>query len=171
MNSSVETRYPFLDEAVFGFLAKLDPRWKLRGLRDKYLLRHVVAGAGCRMRSPVAARRCSGRRSTASTWIRRRRSWSSCSARSRCGKTGYFDPEAVTHWRQGVSHSARRAVRSALSVEMGLVGVLATQLVASHVHRRQPGGSAVVAVAASRVRRVTAAHVRPSTQTETENGH
>ena len=39
MHSSVETRYPFLDEDVFAFLAQLHPRWKLRGLRDKYLLR------------------------------------------------------------------------------------------------------------------------------------
>src|SRR5439155_7751538 len=43
MNSSVETRYPFLDEDVFALLAKLHPRWKLRGLRDKYLLR-LLAG-------------------------------------------------------------------------------------------------------------------------------
>src|SRR5262249_47428820 len=39
MNSSVETRYPFLDEDVFAFLARLHPRWKLRGFRDKYVLR------------------------------------------------------------------------------------------------------------------------------------
>ena len=39
MHSSVETRYPFLDEDVLRFLAALHPRWKLRGLRDKYVLR------------------------------------------------------------------------------------------------------------------------------------
>ncbi len=39
MNSSVETRYPFLDEEVFSYLAGLHPRWKMRGLRDKYILR------------------------------------------------------------------------------------------------------------------------------------
>ena len=39
MHSSVEVRYPFLDEDVFAFLAKLHPRWKLRGFRDKHLLR------------------------------------------------------------------------------------------------------------------------------------
>src|SRR5262249_46161887 len=39
MNSSVETRYPFLDEDVFAHLARLHPKWKLRGLRDKYALR------------------------------------------------------------------------------------------------------------------------------------
>ena len=39
MNSSVETRYPFLDEEVFSFLARIHPRWKLHGLREKYILR------------------------------------------------------------------------------------------------------------------------------------
>ena len=39
MHSSVETRYPFLDEAVVGYLARLHPRWKLHGLTDKYVLR------------------------------------------------------------------------------------------------------------------------------------
>src|SRR5262249_61637800 len=42
-------------------------------------------------------------------------------------KTGYFDPAAVRHWRQAYrtlrAHSPQRA-----SVEMGLVGVIATQL-------------------------------------------
>jgi asparagine synthase (glutamine-hydrolysing) len=39
MRSSVETRYPFLDEKVFDYLAPIHPKWKLRGLREKYLLR------------------------------------------------------------------------------------------------------------------------------------
>src|SRR5258705_13379707 len=39
MHSSVEVRYPFLDEEVFDFLASLHPDWKLRGFRDKHLLR------------------------------------------------------------------------------------------------------------------------------------
>src|SRR4029078_1096874 len=42
MNAWVETRYPFLDEEVFSFLAKLHPRWKLRGLQEKYLLRRLA---------------------------------------------------------------------------------------------------------------------------------
>ena len=42
MNSSVETRYPFLDEDVFAFLAQLHPVWKMRGLRDKLILRYLA---------------------------------------------------------------------------------------------------------------------------------
>src|SRR5688572_12686654 len=42
MRSSVETRYPFLDENVFAFLARVPARLKLNGFRDKYLLRRVA---------------------------------------------------------------------------------------------------------------------------------
>src|SRR4029079_2170880 len=42
MNSSVETRYPFLDEEVFDFLARLHPLWKMRGLQDKLILRYLA---------------------------------------------------------------------------------------------------------------------------------
>src|SRR5213076_223682 len=42
MNSSVEMRYPFLDEEVFDFLAPLAPKWKLNGFREKEILRHVA---------------------------------------------------------------------------------------------------------------------------------
>ena len=37
MHSSVEVRYPFLDEELSAFLGRLDPKWKLRGLRTRRL--------------------------------------------------------------------------------------------------------------------------------------
>ena len=43
MASSVETRYPFLDEDVIALCAGLAPHWKLRGiLRDKVVLRRMA---------------------------------------------------------------------------------------------------------------------------------
>lgn len=43
MANSVEARYPFLDEDVVAFAARIHPRWKLHGLRqDKYLLRRAA---------------------------------------------------------------------------------------------------------------------------------
>ena len=44
MHSSVEVRYPFLDEGVFDFCAGLNPTWKLHGFRDKHLLRLLAHG-------------------------------------------------------------------------------------------------------------------------------
>ena len=38
-NASTEGRYPFLDEAVVAFCARLDPRLKVRRLTDKRVLR------------------------------------------------------------------------------------------------------------------------------------
>ena len=43
MNSSVETRYPLLDEDVISFCASIAPEYKLHGLTDKWLLRQVAA--------------------------------------------------------------------------------------------------------------------------------
>ncbi len=44
MSHSVETRYPFLDEEVIDFCARLHPKWKLRGLtRDKHVLREFAS--------------------------------------------------------------------------------------------------------------------------------
>ena len=44
MNSSVEARYPLLDDDVIAFCASIAPEYKLRGRTDKWLLRQV-AGA------------------------------------------------------------------------------------------------------------------------------
>jgi asparagine synthase (glutamine-hydrolysing) len=41
-NASLEGRYPFLDEQVVDFCASLDPRLKLRGVTEKWLLRRLV---------------------------------------------------------------------------------------------------------------------------------
>lgn len=44
MASSVETRYPFLDEDVVALVARVHPRWKLsRSFKDKILLRQAAA--------------------------------------------------------------------------------------------------------------------------------
>lgn len=42
MANSVEARYPFLDEDVIAFTSRLHPRWKLKRVRDKYLLRRAA---------------------------------------------------------------------------------------------------------------------------------
>jgi asparagine synthase (glutamine-hydrolysing) len=126
MNSSVETRYPFLDEEVFDFLAKVPPRWKLRGLRDKALLR-VVAERWL-PRSIARRRKAMFRAPFDSFQLEQGPEYvgellSSESLR----RTGYFQPEAVEYWRKSFRHLRRWSPRR-LSVEMGLVGVLATQL-------------------------------------------
>ena len=124
MNSSVETRYPFLDEEVFGFLAKLHPNWKMRGLRDKLILRHladrwVPKSIAWRRKAMFRAPLDGFHTTTMPTFVDQLLSPESLK------KTGYFDVAAIGHWR-----NAFRAMRGnqRTMVEMGLVGVVATQL-------------------------------------------
>jgi asparagine synthase (glutamine-hydrolysing) len=126
MHSSVETRYPFLDEDVFAFCARLHPGWKLHGLREKYLLRLLAE----RWLPPrIAWRRKAmfrapfdGFHSDYSS-----RLVDQLLSEESLRKTGYFDPAAVKHWREAFP-SMRKGSNQRVSVEMGLVGVVATQL-------------------------------------------
>jgi len=43
MANSIEGRFPFLDHRVIEFANRLPPRWKIRGLTEKYLLRRALA--------------------------------------------------------------------------------------------------------------------------------
>jgi len=126
MNSSVETRYPFLDEDVFAFLARLHPGWKMRGLRDKLILRHLAerrlprATAWRRkaiFRAPLDGFHGAGVPAFADQLL----------SRESLAKTGYFDADAVTHWRDAF-RTLRAGSLQRIMVEMGLVGVVATQL-------------------------------------------
>jgi asparagine synthase (glutamine-hydrolysing) len=124
MNSSVETRYPFLDEEVFAFLAKLHPNWKMRGLRDKLILRHladrwVPKSIAWRRKAMFRAPLDGFHTTTLPTFVDQLLSPESLR------KTGYFDANAVRHWR-GAFKTMRGNQRT--MVEMGLVGVVATQL-------------------------------------------
>lgn len=126
MHSSVEVRYPFLDEAVFDFLAKLDPSWKLRGFRDKHLLRllaerwlppSVYKRKKVIFRAPLD----SFHMDPEPTYVGQLVSEESLK------KTGYFDPATVHHWRKAF-REMRPGSFPRLSVEMGLAAVVATQL-------------------------------------------
>ncbi|HTU20561.1 MAG TPA: asparagine synthase (glutamine-hydrolyzing) [Gemmataceae bacterium] len=126
MNSSVETRYPFLDEEVFNFLAKVPPRWKLRGLRDKALLRVVAKrwlphSIARRRKAMFRAPFDSFQLEQGPEYVGQLLSVESLR------RTGYFQPEAVEHWRKSY-HRLRSGTPRRLVIEMGLVGVLATQL-------------------------------------------
>jgi len=125
MHSSVETRYPFLDEEVFDFLAKLHPDWKMRGLRDKLILRyladrHVPRSIAWRRKAMFRAPLDGFHTTRLPTFV------DDLLSPASLGKTGYFDVESVRHWRD-----AFRTIRGGnqrTMIEMGLVGVVATQL-------------------------------------------
>jgi asparagine synthase (glutamine-hydrolysing) len=126
MNSSVEVRYPFLDEEVFNFLAKLDPRWKLHGFRDKHLLRLLAE----RWVPPSVYRRRKVifRAPLDSFYMEPEPPFvSQLVSEESLRRTGYFDVAQVHHWRRAF-RQLRPGSLERLSVEMGLVAVVATQL-------------------------------------------
>jgi asparagine synthase (glutamine-hydrolysing) len=128
MHSSVEGRYPFLDEELVDFTAKLHPRWKLRSLRkDKYIERAVaakwlpndIAWRKKKMfRAPFDSFATSGGDPT-TAWIDELVSPDSIA------KTGMFVHEAVSKQRQQLATMNGMARDG---VGMGLTAVVATQL-------------------------------------------
>jgi asparagine synthase (glutamine-hydrolysing) len=126
MHSSVETRYPFLDEDVFAFLAPLHPRWKLHGLRDKFLLR--LAAERWLPRSIAWRPKGIFRAPFESLFSLRPPAFvGQLLSEASLRRTGYFDVAAVRHWRQAVGGPAvPPGLRTFL--RMALAGVVATQL-------------------------------------------
>ncbi|MSR79776.1 MAG: asparagine synthase (glutamine-hydrolyzing) [Gemmataceae bacterium] len=127
MHSSVETRYPFLDEEVFEFLASVHPDHKFKGLGEKHILRLVA--------EKYLPKECAWRRKAmfrapfdsfeineqSEPYINQLLSDESVE------RAGYFQPNAIRYWRDRAKAYRQNApIRTTL--EMGLVGVLATQL-------------------------------------------
>jgi asparagine synthase (glutamine-hydrolysing) len=127
MHSSVETRYPFLDEEVFAYLARLHPRWKLRGLRDKYLLRLVAQRW---LPRTIAWRRKAMFRAPFDSFHGAEAEVAFVGqlvSEEALRRTGYFEVAAVRHWWQAF-RQLRPGSLLRTTIEMGLVGVVATQL-------------------------------------------
>jgi asparagine synthase (glutamine-hydrolysing) len=126
MHSAVEVRYPFLDEEVFAFTARLHPQWKLRGLRDKHLLR--LLGERWLPPSVVNRRKVIFRAPLDSFHVENEPAFvRDLLSDESLRRTGYFDAAAVQKWRRDFRR-LRRGSLPRLSVEMGLVAVVATQL-------------------------------------------
>lgn len=127
MHSSVEVRYPFLDEDVFDFTAKLDPqRWKLRGFRDKHLLRllaerwvppSVARRHKVIFRAPLDSFHLDPEPPVVGQLL----------SEASLNRTGYFDAGEVRRWRTEF-RQMRAGSLPRLSVELGLAAVVATQL-------------------------------------------
>jgi asparagine synthase (glutamine-hydrolysing) len=127
MNSSVETRYPFLDNKVMEYCRTLHPSFKLRGLRrDKHLLRLF---ASTMLPSAIADRpKAMFRAPFASTFFADPAAYvSQLLSRESLQATGIFDVNAVTRCRDEYSKLRWMGGRR-LSMEMGLTAVMATQL-------------------------------------------
>jgi asparagine synthase (glutamine-hydrolysing) len=128
MSQSVETRYPFLDEEVTAYMAKLHPRWKLRGLlKDKFVERKVAERW---LPKEVAWRRKKMFRAPMDSWVGggdRDRWIGQVLSPESLRKTGYFDAAAVEAAKVKLARMRKRAP-ARVGLEMGLTAVTATQL-------------------------------------------
>jgi asparagine synthase (glutamine-hydrolysing) len=126
MNSSVEARYPFLDDDVISYINRLHPRWKMRGLQEKYILRRL----GERYLPYDVAWRKKGmfRAPLDSFFAKNMPAYiDQLVSPESLRKTGYFDVDAVTLWAERMRNGQVPFYRRS-AVEIGLVGVVATQL-------------------------------------------
>ncbi len=127
MNSSVETRYPLLDEDVIAFCAAIAPEYKLHRLTDKWLLRQVAART---LPAKIANRRKTMFQASRADaflapdrpkWVDQLLSPESLQA------TGWFDPGRVAAERAAQVRFPRITPRRII-MDLSLTCVIATQL-------------------------------------------
>lgn len=127
MANSVETRYPLLDEDVVQYCANIHPRWKLKGLnRDKHLLRTWAAE---HLPKAIANRpKAMFRAPFANTFFVNPPPFvDQLLSEESLRKTGYFNSAQVQQYRS-MYNTYRFSIGKRQVVEMGLTGVMATQL-------------------------------------------
>ena len=126
MHSSVEMRYPFLDEEVIRFCASISPMYKLHGMTDKWLLRQVAAK---NLPNSIANRpKTMFRAKLSNIFIEKNRpAWvDQLLSTESLRKTGYFNPEAVQ--RERLLQKLPRILPRQYVFDAGLTCVISTQL-------------------------------------------
>ncbi len=124
MASSVEGRFPFLDHRLIEFANRLQPRTKMRVLREKNLLKRVMRG---RLPAGILNRHKQPYRAPdavaflgkgAPAYV------ADLMSRESIRRFGYFDPEKVAR----LTTKLERAKVPAARDNMAFVGILSTQL-------------------------------------------
>jgi asparagine synthase (glutamine-hydrolysing) len=126
-HASTEGRYPFLDEHVVNFCAQIAPEYKLRGWKDKWLLRKLAARL---LPAEVARRKKTMFRANLGksfigdnrpAWVDQLLSDESLRA------TGYFHADGVRRAREAQQRLPRRSLLR-FSLDLGLSAAISTQL-------------------------------------------
>ena len=121
--NSVEGRFPFLDHRVVEFCSRLSPHFKIRGLREKYILKKIAQGLlppqvwqrrKQPYRAPIHPAFFAGSLDYVETLL----------SPQVIQASGIFDPSAVSR----LVRKCREGARVSEGDDMALVGVLSTQL-------------------------------------------
>src|SRR5262249_23002920 len=126
MNSSVETRYPLLDDDVIAFCSAIGPEYKIRGRTDKWLLRQVAART---LPRPIANRpKTMFRASRSEAFLSADRpAWvGQLLSPESLARTGYFD--ATKLQRELAAQPKRFRTPRKIGMDLTLTCVVATQL-------------------------------------------
>ncbi len=123
MAHSVEMRFPFLDHRLVEFAATIPPGMKLRGLREKHILRKATADLlppiiSERPKQPYRAPDSASFKSAAGTYVEEILSPEAVSA------TGLFNPLATAK----LLEKSRREPLGGFRDNAAFVGILSTQL-------------------------------------------
>jgi asparagine synthase (glutamine-hydrolysing) len=138
MAHGVEGRFPFLDHRLVEYAARIPPRMKLRGLREKHILRRALAAdvpASIRERAKQPYRAPGSECFTAPGspgYVRELLSQGTLE------RSGLFDPAAVARLAERLGQRSRAGELPGTGDDMALLGVLSTQL----LHRHFISGSA-----------------------------
>ena len=125
----VETRLPYLDHRIIEFVNALSPRYKLKGLREKILLRKCLADVlpkpivqRCKQPYRAPDSLCFFDGGEALPYVKELLS------ASNLRRTGYFQPEAV----EALVRKCQTGRALGAGDNMAFVGVLSTQLLHEH---------------------------------------
>jgi asparagine synthase (glutamine-hydrolysing) len=124
--NSVEGRFPFLDHRVVEFCAQIPPELKIRGLKEKYILKKSAQNllppqVLQRRKQPYRAPIYTALFATPPDYVEELLSTDALQA------TGVFDPDAVGR----LTGKCQRGARISEGDDMALVGILSTQLLHS----------------------------------------
>lgn len=147
MAASIEGRYPFLDHRLIEFANRLPPRWKIRGLEEKFILRRAVAdwlpqGIARRTKQPYRAPDCESFFQDGQPLDYVAEALCPTSVRD----AGYFDPAVVAK----LLDKCRRGAAIGFADNMAFVTILSTQL----LHREFVARQGAVAPEATLVQQV-----------------
>jgi asparagine synthase (glutamine-hydrolysing) len=124
MANGVEGRFPFLDHRVVEFAARIPPRLKLKGLREKHILRQSMRGRlpetiGARAKQPYRAPDAASFFGPgAPGWVQ------DALSHAEVHRAGWFDPDAVALLARKCGAQGAGGFRD----NQALVGILSAQL-------------------------------------------
>lgn len=134
MAHGVEGRFPFLDHRMVEFASRLPPEAKLKGLREKHILRQAAAGL---LPPTIANRPKQPYRAPDSASFREEGYAADLLSPAAIADTGFFNPATTAK----LLEKSRRSGLSGFRDNVAFVGILSTQLLSKELSKTAPCGA------------------------------